>query len=182
MCIRDRGTVGFSTNIIGEDRVLESFLPAGTTSITVSGRSTGFEIDYVGLEMINGSTAANTSVAASTVAVASNANIPTPRANWRDSYSAGGQCYCASTFDHGIGTQRVNTLQGVKTVLEVCQVIGDGPGIGNNPVYNDIQCGHGPSNGLSDEELCPGRIDQGVGGCTVIGPTWNLDQAFPRNG
>ena len=178
-----QGTEGFSTNIVGEGRVLESPLPAGTTSITVSGRSTGFEIDYVGLELISDSTAAVTPVAdTAVVAATSTANIPTPRPNFRDSYSAGGQCYCSTTFDHGIGTQTVNTPQGVRTVEQICAVIGDGPGIGSNPVYNDIQCGHGPSNGLSDEILCPGRIDQGVAGCSVLGPTWNLDQHFPSNG
>jgi len=128
-------------------------------------------------------TPAASSASVSTAAVSTAAaNIPTPQPNWIDSYSSGGQCYCASTFDHGIGTQRVNTLQGVKTVAEVCRVIGAGPGIRNNPRYNDVQCGHGPSNGLSDERLCPGRIDRGTGGCNVTGPTWNLDEIFPDDG
>ena len=58
--------------------------------------------------------------------------------NWADSYSVNGQCYCATTFDHNIGGVRVRTPEGSKTVREICARIGSGPGIGNNPIYNDV--------------------------------------------
>lgn len=105
----------------------------------------------------------------------------TPQPGWRDSYSANGQCYCATTYDHDIAGILVDTAQGQKTVQEICERIGNGPGIGSNPIYNDIQCGNGPANNSGDEDpgVCPGRVDQGEGGCLVTGPTWNLDRFFP---
>ncbi len=100
----------------------------------------------------------------------------TPQPNWSDSYSANGKCYCASTFDHDIGTFLVSTPAGTKTVKEVCDRIGAGPGQGKNPVYNDIQCGNGPANNAGDESpgQCPGRVDLGEAGCSMIGPKWDL--------
>ncbi len=94
--------------------------------------------------------------------------------SWADSYSVGTQCYCASTFDHGIGDLPVDTPAGRKTVREVCDQIGDGPGIDGRPIYNDIQCGNGPANNAGDEDDCPGRVDIGRDGCGHIGPTWDL--------
>lgn len=93
---------------------------------------------------------------------------------WADSYSVDGQCYCASSFDHNIGDIMVDTPAGPRTVLEVCEAIGPGPGIGDNPIYNDIQCGNGPANDAGDEDWCPGRVDQGQAGCCTAGPTWDL--------
>lgn len=107
----------------------------------------------------------------------------TPGKNWADSYSVNGKCYCATTFDHGIGNYKVQTPAGEKTVKEVCNKIGPGPGKGNNPVYNTVQCGHEPGhddaikiNGewVKDEKVCPGRVDQGSSGCNKIGPKWDL--------
>src|SRR5687768_7282824 len=51
-----------------------------------------------------------------------------PGAGWSDSYSVGDQCYCESTFDHAIGDVEVATPIGVRTVREVCDAIGPGPG------------------------------------------------------
>lgn len=98
---------------------------------------------------------------------------PNPN-SWVDSYSANGKCYCNSTFDHGIGRKKIQTPAGLKTVKEICDKIGPGPGRGNHPIYNDIQCGNGPDNGMDDEKYCPGRVDQGKSGCCWIGPKWDL--------
>lgn len=94
--------------------------------------------------------------------------------SWADSYSVDGRCYCASTFDHNIADIEVDTPAGPRTVLEVCEAIGPGPGIEGNPIYNDIQCGNGPANDAGDEDWCPGRVDQGETGCCIAGPTWDL--------
>ena len=94
---------------------------------------------------------------------------------WRDSYSVGDRCYCASTFDHDIGDILVNTPVGTITTREACDIVGPGPGVGNNPIYNDIQCGNGPDNNEPDEMYCPGRVDLRRDGCTHIGPRWNFN-------
>ncbi len=107
----------------------------------------------------------------------------TPKPNWADSYSVNGKCYCATTFDHGIGEYPVDTPAGTKTVRQVCAAIGPGPGKGSNPVYNTVHCGHEPAHDdainiggrpVKDEKVCPGRVDQGSGGCQTKGPLWDL--------
>lgn len=112
---------------------------------------------------------------------ASNALAVTPGNNWLDSYSVGNQCYCISTFDHDAGSIVVETPAGPRTTRQICEAIGPGPGVGSNPIYNDLQCGNGPPNNAPDEVLCPGRVDMGADGCFVIGPTWNLEQYFPAD-
>ncbi|MEM8923403.1 MAG: hypothetical protein AAGD35_07850 [Actinomycetota bacterium] len=97
-----------------------------------------------------------------------------PGAGWMDSYSVGDKCYCATTFDHNIGGILVDTPVGKKSVREVCDQVGDGPGPAGRPVYNDVQCGNGPPNDAGDEDSCPGRVDIGREGCGHIGPTWDL--------
>ncbi len=97
-----------------------------------------------------------------------------PGNGWSDSYSVDGQCFCDSTFDHAIGEIEVDTPYGIRTVLEICEAIGPGPGAEGHPVYNDIQCGNGPANDAGDEDWCPGRVDQGAEGCCIIGPMWDL--------
>ncbi len=111
------------------------------------------------------------------------AHAVNPKADWKDSYSQDGQCYCYTTYDHGIGSLLVDTPQGEKTVREVCEAIGPGPGVDGNPIYNDIQCGNGPANNVGDEDpgVCPGRTDLGADGCLLTGPTWNLDIWFPAD-
>ena len=102
-----------------------------------------------------------------------------PGSGWSDSYSVDGRCYCESTFDHEIGDILVDTPVGQRTVREVCDALGPGPGsrpAGEppRPVYNDIQCGNGPPNNAGDEDDCPGRVDIGRSGCGHIGPRWDL--------
>ena len=94
--------------------------------------------------------------------------------SWADSYSVDGECYCTSTFDHGIGPLEVPTPRGPRTVREVCDALGPGPGLEGRPLYNDIQCGNGPPNDAGDEDDCPGRVDIGREGCGHLGPRWNL--------
>ena len=108
------------------------------------------------------------------------ASAVNPGPNWGDSVSDGDQCYCDTTYDHGIGTVEVETPVGIRTVRQICERIGPPPDKPGLPVYNDIQCGNGPPNDAGDEDpdVCPGRVDQGSAGCFVIGPTWNLERFF----
>lgn len=123
----------------------------------------------------SGSSANNTSSGSST-GITYGGRFGPPRLRWRDSYSANGRCYILSNFDHGIGTVAVSTPAGSRTVRQIAAAIGAGPGVGNNPIYNDVQCGHGPANNRGDEDVnqCPGRVDQGIAGCSRRGPRWNL--------
>lgn len=99
--------------------------------------------------------------------------------SWADSYSVGDECFCATTFDHNIGPFYVETPLGWKTVFEICELLGPGPGnTGDRPVYNDIQCGNSPPNNAGDEHICPGRTDLGEAGCGHIGPRWKFDNLF----
>jgi len=122
----------------------------------------------------------NTSVALA----APGGNGVVPRTNWVDSYSANGRCYIDSNFDHGIGSKRVDTPIGPQTVRQVAAKLGKGPGRAGNPIYNDVQCGNGPANNAGDEDYdqCPGRVDQGAAGCSVIGPKWDLKTAYATSG
>lgn len=113
------------------------------------------------------------------LAFAQNVFAVTPGLNWKDSYSVNGQCYCDTTYDHETGGIIVETPAGNRTVRQICETIGPGPGAGSNPIYNDVQCGNGPPNNAIDEVLCPGRVDMGKDGCQIIGPTWNLASFFP---
>lgn len=94
---------------------------------------------------------------------------------WKDSYSVGDRCYCDTTFDHNIGSIRVDTPIGNITVFEACEALGSGPGSNGRPIYNDVQCGNGPANDAGDEDYCPGRVDIGKEGCPQIGPRWNFN-------
>lgn len=94
--------------------------------------------------------------------------------SWADSYSVGDTCYCETTFDHNIGDIMVDTPVGRRSVREVCEALGEGPGSDERPLYNDIQCGNGPANDAGDEDDCPGRVDIGREGCGHIGPRWDL--------
>jgi hypothetical protein len=97
---------------------------------------------------------------------------------WADSYSVGNRCYCdkVTTYDHGIAPFFVKTPLGWKTVKEICQMLGPGPGSRSRPIYNDVQCGNGPPNDAGDEHTCPGRVDMGPMGCGHIGPKWNFQE------
>lgn len=97
---------------------------------------------------------------------------------WADSYSVGDKCYMDSTFDHDIDKVDVNTPLGIMSILDLFNMLESGPGREGHPLYNDIQCGNGPSNGdaLKDEIPCPGLVEYGLAGCGQIGPLWNLTE------
>lgn len=104
---------------------------------------------------------------------------PGPR-SWADSYSDGDSCYCATTFDHNLALVLVDTPLGIMTIKDVCALLGEGPtgSRDGRPLYNDIQCGNGPSV-VYDEVACPGRTEYGQGGCKYIGPKWNFTPHLP---
>jgi hypothetical protein len=79
--------------------------------------------------------------------------------SWADSYSANGRCYCASSFDHKFANHILETPLGWLPIRRICELIGPGPGIAGNPVYNDVQCGNGPPKAVQHEHACPGRTD-----------------------
>lgn len=93
------------------------------------------------------------------------------------SYSVGDKCYCLG-FDEETGNMIVpGTPLGVNaTVREVCSYLGEGPGSFQQPHYNSIQCGHGPFSATltSVEPNCPGRVEYGAVGCSVIGPMFSF--------
>lgn len=92
-----------------------------------------------------------------------------------DSYSVGDRCYCENLIGFEGSETLLDTKFGKLTAAEICDLLGPGPGSIGRPFYNDLQCGNGPFIGLTDEETCPGRVDQGRKGCGVIGPTWNWE-------
>jgi|EP00544_Gedaniella_sp_CCMP2646_P013774 hypothetical protein len=94
---------------------------------------------------------------------------------WADSYSVGDKCYCLTTYDHDIEGVYVETPLGWMTVIQACEIVGPGPGHQGRPLYNTVQCGHGPANNAGDEHTCPGRTDMGREGCGHIGPKWQFD-------
>ncbi len=114
--------------------------------------------------------------------------IPTPNqpTNWSDSYSVDGQCYCDTTYDHGLRNITVSTNEGTKTVPQVCDAITAkfGTGSGSNRIYyNTVQCGLPPVNNAADETVCPG-IPRALGDytgyrCDESGASWNLEAVFP---
>ena len=98
-----------------------------------------------------------------------------PNLSWKDSVEVNGRCYCDSNFDHGIGSVKIQTPAGMKTIREVCARIGPPPA-GSRKLYNDIQCGNGPANNAGDEDpgCCPGRVDLNGNGCGDKGPKFDL--------
>lgn len=105
-----------------------------------------------------------------------------PRPTWKDSYAVDGVCYCdSSNFDHNLGSKSAPTPIGQLNVRRICadirDVLGTGRTDGRVP-YNDIQCGNGPANDAADEAGCPGRVDRGSSGCSMIGPRWNLEAVY----
>lgn len=104
---------------------------------------------------------------------------PAPQLSWADSYSVNGVCYIDGGHDHN-ARNMLWTIDGVtRTVGEWIPLLKTGPGRGNNRIYNDVQCGHGPANDAGDEDAypagCPGLIIVGSReGCNVKGPRWQL--------
>lgn len=118
------------------------------------------------------------------IAVVDNPIVSGSRTNWSDSYSVDGQCFCDSTYDHGIGTVSLDTPGGTKTIREICGAITSkyGQGGRDRVYFNTIQCGHGPTNGFDDEARCPGYPSNDLNysgpNCQARGATFNLDRLF----
>jgi len=111
------------------------------------------------------------------------------RQPWSDSYSVGGQCYCDTTYDHGVANIRVSTPAGSRTVRQVCDAVRGQRGSGaisGRVYYNTVQCGHQPRNTAADERVCPGiPIANGryTGAyCQSKGATWNVASLFGSSG
>ena len=103
---------------------------------------------------------------------------------WHDSYQANGHCWCSTNFDHDLDEEEV-TINGVKyNVVDICDELESHPLFRNransDEIYNDVQCGNGPLNSSSDEPLCPGRVDIGVGGCLETGYHWDMEWLASR--
>ena len=90
---------------------------------------------------------------------AGNEKLGRARRGWADSYASHHPeldrwvCHCATTCDHDICEQLFDTRSsaGVLPIGRVCEDIeaAHGPGAEAGRVFfNDIQCGHGPSNGF----------------------------------
>jgi len=96
---------------------------------------------------------------------------------WADSYiGTDGQCWPASTWDHGIGAVRVDTSAGRMTIREAADRLGDAPERRDDLAFNDINCGNGPANDAGDEAIdqCPGLVTRGRAGCGLVAtaPAW----------
>ena len=96
----------------------------------------------------------------------------TPRGlSWADSYmDSTGRCWISSTFDHGIGQERVTVASGRTITVRQARIeLGPGPGRHNDLAFNDVQCGHGPANDFGDEDInqCPGLVTRGRAGCSL---------------
>ena len=130
---------------------------------------------------------------------AGNEKLGRARRGWADSYVAyhpelDGQwlCHCYTTCDHDICEQPFDTRSsaGVLPIGRVCEDIeaAHGPGAEAGRVFfNDIQCGHGPSNGfvfpgdaLPDETWCPGVVAPASEAprCGAKGPPWDLSGVY----
>lgn len=104
----------------------------------------------------------------------------------RGSYAANGQCFCLGEVDASLRNLIVPTPVGGQSVAQVCKRIGSGPGLEsvnglyNYPVYQDLQCGHGPfhDSAATRDADCSGTLDGTYGTCQGVGPKWDLDRAF----
>jgi len=96
------------------------------------------------------------------------------------SYAVDGACYCNLTAATPLSNEIVATPVGGQSVQQVCARIGDGPtlkksaGKYNFPVFDDMQCGHGPG-----PDGFTGMIDDAGTGIST-GPKWDLATAYKK--
>ena len=111
-----------------------------------------------------------------------NNTLSSSPSTWSDSYAVGDQCFCDSSFDHGLNAMSVETPQGMKSVRQICADIRANFGNGglDRTYYNTSQCGHPPANNAPDEANCPGIIGGSAADCLRRGATWNLDRLYPQ--
>lgn len=110
-------------------------------------------------------------------------------AQWNGSYAAQGQCFCIGERERTLDGTIVPTPIGGQTVSQVCERIGEGPGLAmsdtlfNYPVYRDAQCGNGPFVGgrAAADPACAGSLDgkaDSSDSCQPVGPEWDLVSAY----
>ena len=103
---------------------------------------------------------------------------------WMDSYDANGFCWCRTNFDHNLDDEGA-IINGTRYgVVDICDELENHPLYrsysSGDAIYNDIQCGHGPKNDTEDEDLCPGRVDEGKEGCLWTGNHWDMEWLASR--
>ncbi|PID60925.1 MAG: hypothetical protein CSB44_08590 [Gammaproteobacteria bacterium] len=101
--------------------------------------------------------------------------------DWTGSYWAEGQCYCTESIDPAVAGRIVPTPVGGKTVAQICQEIGRGPGLElegerfNFPAYRDPQCGNGPFvPGSEPDASCAGTLTLDGSECQPARPARDL--------
>ncbi|MHA7056754.1 Ig-like domain-containing protein [Aquimarina sp. M1] len=117
-----------------------------------------------------------------------------PNANsWKDSYQANGFCFCKSSFDHGVGSFKIDINGQEVNIKDICDELKKHPSYrdlaNGDPRYNTIQCGNEPGHEdaitiqgkrIKDEKVCPGRVDQGSKGCQCKGPKFDMNWLSSR--
>ncbi|MBX2880043.1 MAG: porin family protein [Granulosicoccus sp.] len=104
------------------------------------------------------------------------------------SYAANGQCYCLGEISPTVGGQIIPTPIGGQSIAQVCEKLGEGPGLElsdgryNYPLYQDLQCGHGPFADPNAKQVrdsgCVGTLDHTYATCQGVGPRWDLQRAI----
>jgi len=103
------------------------------------------------------------------------------------SYEADGACYCTNAaLSSPSASTIVPTPVGGQSIGQICERIGEGPGLGivdglyDNPAYSDSQCGNGTSREAASENevTCTGLSAPGESNCEQPGALWDLAHAF----
>lgn len=97
------------------------------------------------------------------------------------SYTANNSCYCNLSANSSLHKRIVGTPVGGQTVMQVCERIGEGPALKksagqyNFPVFDDMQCGHGPG-----ETGYRGLLSD-MGPESVNAPKWDLAKVYSES-
>ena len=111
-------------------------------------------------------------------------DVSIPNIKWASSYVANGKCFIDSDFStNSFGSAPIKSnSSGLSTVEDIYRMLINDPRYRprttTDIVYNDLQCGNGPAIQESNESKdggCPGRLDSGIRGCSMVGPRWDLD-------
>jgi len=95
------------------------------------------------------------------------------------SYAANGKCFCNLPISSDLDGEIISTPIGGQSLTQVCDRVGSGPELkktGNSfnyPVYDDVQCGHGP--GLTGFSALMRDAGMKEGD---VGPKWDLESAY----
>ncbi len=100
------------------------------------------------------------------------------------SYEADGNCYCTEFVAlSDIATMMLPTPIGGQTVKQICERLGNGPGLVlenglyNHPAYADAQCGNN-LNAENSEKSCTLLDAHGSSSCGKAGAKWDLKAAY----